>query len=163
MEEEEEDVVSAEQAAEVFKLLRAKVGTSWVNVSCGGSNQWTITSGRKLKSAGSGSVYLDCAESLTDGQSCACIASEADAEAFHAITKADFNKKSSEVSGNSLTQTLANKGPMYIFPNNAHETCVARSSGKTVVKNSGGSGAHNESTHAGKCNEWCWGSGGDCP
>jgi hypothetical protein len=51
---------------------------------------------------------------------------------------------------------------MYIFPNNGHEFCLVVGSNDIIENKDGGDdGSHHESTHKGKCNEWCFGDG--CP
>ncbi len=146
--------------------LRVNVGGNWVSVGCGSgapradgsSDKWEITD-RKLRNQNG--VYLYCAEGWADGRDCQC--SSGSSERYHAVTQADFNAHSNTRKyGNSLTTTLAALGPMYIFPNNAHEFCLATGTNNIIENKDGGDdGNHYESTHKGKCNEWCFGSG--CP
>jgi hypothetical protein len=166
MEEEDEELESTEQAA-TGSALKVRVSGVWKRVGCtgstvpkanGSSDTWTIVD-RKLKNQNG--VYLYCGEGWPDGKKCVC--SSGSSEAYHAITKADMNvHESKRVHGNMLTTTLAAKGTMYIFPNNAHEYCLGVNASSEIYNKDGGDdGNHHESTHAGKCNEWCFGSG--CP
>ncbi len=162
----EEDVDSAEQAVSSPATLKVKVNGSWKSVGCsngvpkanGSSDKWVIDDRKLRNQAGS---YLYCPEGQPDGKQCTCKA--ANFEKYHAITKADFdNHSSNREFGNSLTTALAAKGAMYIFPNNAHEFCLGVNASSVIFNKDGGDdGSHYESTHAGKCNEWCYGSG--CP
>ncbi len=146
--------------------LRVLTGGKWVSVGCGsgapradGSNdKWEITD-RKLRNQKG--VYLYCGEGWADGRDCQC--STGSSERYHAVTKADFNVADKDRKyGNMLTTTLAARGSMYIFPNNAHEFCLATGTNNIIENKDGGDdGSHHESTHKGKCNEWCFGSG--CP
>jgi hypothetical protein len=106
-------------------------------------------------------VYLFCDEGWADGRDCQC--SRSSSEAYHAIAQADFNVSSgARKYGNGLTTSLAGRGPMYIFPNNGHEFCLVVGSNDIIENKDGGDdGSHHESTHKGKCNEWCFGDG--CP
>ncbi len=162
----EEDAESTDQAY-TASALKVRVSGVWKRVGCSGgtvakangsSDTWTIVD-RRLKNQNG--VYLHCAEGLPDGKTCQCVSGSG--EAYHAITKADMNVDASQrVHGNSLSTTLAAKGTMYIFPNNAHEFCLGVNSSSEIFNKDGGDdGSHHESTHAGKCNEWCFGSG--CP
>ncbi len=147
--------------------LRVLTGGKWVSVGCGsgtpradGSNdKWQIVDTRKLRNQNG--VYLYCGEGWADGRNCEC--DKGKSEAYHAVTQADFNVNDNQRKyGNSLTNTLAARGPMWIFPNNAHEFCLAVGSNNNIQNKDGGDdGSHNESTHKGKCNEWCLDGG--CP
>ncbi len=146
--------------------LRVKVGSRWVSVGCasgapradGGSDRWQIVDRKLINQNG---VYLFCDEGWADGRDCQC--SRSSSEAYHAIAQADFTvAASARKYGNGLTTSLAGRGPMYIFPNNAHEFCLAVGSNNIIENKDGGDdGNHHESTHKGKCNEWCLGDG--CP
>jgi hypothetical protein len=146
--------------------LRVRVGGSWVSVGCGGSapradgssDKWLIID-RKLRNQDG--VYLFCDEGWADGRACEC--SRRNSEGYHAITQADFNvADSARKHGNSLTTSVAARGSMYIFPNNAHEFCLAVGTNSVIQNKDGGDdGRHHESSHTGRCNEWCFGDG--CP
>jgi hypothetical protein len=150
--------------------LRVKVGSAWVSVACKGNgttpiadgtkDTWRILSDRRL--INQKNLYLYCGEGWANGRNCQC--SSSSSEAYHAITKADFNVDASDRKHeNSLSTNLAAKGTMYIFPNNAHEFCLAVGPNKSIQNKDGGDdGNHHESTHKGKCNEWCFGSA-SCP
>jgi hypothetical protein len=166
MEEVDEEIESTEQAV-IGSVLKVRVGTSWKRVGCSGgtvpkangsTDTWTIVD-RKLKNQNG--IYLHCSEGWTSEKKCQCVSGGS--EAYHAITKADMNVDASKREhGNSLSTKLAALGTMYIFPNNAHEFCLAVNSSSEIFNKDGGDdGNHHESTHAGKCNEWCFGGG--CP
>lgn len=146
--------------------LRVQVGGRWVSVGCGSgapradgsSDKWQIID-RKLRNEKG--VYLFCDEGWTDGRDCVC--STGSSEGYHAIGRADFNvDASARTLGNALTENLTARGTVYIFPNNGHEFCLAVGSNNIIENKDGGNdGNHHESTHAGKCPQWCLGSG--CP
>lgn len=167
MEDDDEDIASTEQAA-TGSVLKVRVSGVWKKVGCSGvnavpkagdtSDTWTIVD-RKLKNQKG--IYLHCSEGWTSEKKCQCVSGGA--EAYHAITEDDMNVDASKrVYGNSLTTSLAARDPMYIFPNNAHEFCLGVNSSSEIYNKDGGDdGSHHESTHANKCNKWCFGSG--CP
>ena len=146
--------------------LRVRVSGRWVSVGCdgdqpranGSSDRWRLED-RKLKNQDGD--YLFCDEGWADGRDCRCTSGSS--EAYHAITQADWDVDAADrVHGNALTDRLTPKGPMYIFPNNAHEFCLSAGSGGIIENVDGGDdGRHHESTHAGKCDQWCMGDG--CP
>ncbi len=146
--------------------LRVQVGGRWVSVGCGSgapradgsSDKWQIID-RKLRNQKG--VYLFCGEGWPDGKDCQC--STGSSEAYHAVAQADFNvADSARKYGNMLTESVAARGPLYIFPNNAHEFCLATGANNIIENKDGGDdGSHHESAHKGKCNQWCFGGG--CP
>ncbi len=145
--------------------LRVKVGGRWVSVGCdngephanGSSDKWQIID-RKLRNQNG--VYLFCGEGWPDGKYCQC--STGSSEAYHAVAQPDFNSAdSTRQYGNMLKASVVeSQGSTYIFPNNAHESCLAVGANNIIENKDGGDdGSHNESTHKDRCNEWCFGSG----
>ena len=148
--------------------LRVLTGNgTWVSVSCdsgepradGGNDIWR-TSGRKLLNQDD--VYLYCPESYRDGDDCRCSSSRS--ERFHAIAHDDFNVDASDRRyPNSLGSRVTERGPMWIFPNSGHEYCLSVGRNNNVIEtvDGGDDRNHHESTHQGRCNEWCLAGG--CP